>query len=601
MFIQLSTLLFCGLLAFTNECAADNTRVTSLTTSVGNIFSSTPYPNVEDMLSKIQATDLDRVDWVDPVSLVRLRQAPDQLSELATVIDNIKFLTDLYNKLGPWTVTNKSPLIVPDGDVHQYLSWARYFWPVNSTIQNTPTSTSMQKRKLKRDTTDYNVKTSEVAAKNATSTPADSKQAETPASSTETISEDISNQNKTSSGSDSEQMKPVASKDQKKEKAHKDKSILSKAKTDQNGNATETGQTSSAGKPTSPQANTTEPVPAMTSSNQTFPDYCSNPDLEQDKVLLWKNCPYENRDGQTNPDTTLINDPVAFRSACRAAFLNAVLYVLTGVKKYGERSASIIRYFFLDPETGMRPEMKYGQIIRGPARNGSDNDWTIGTFRGLVDSRHLIKAWNAVLILRETNCSPWTHSDDFEMRKWTQSFSDWLLNDYNVSYTARSKKNNIKSWWYTQAIASNILIENRDMTNALIDKYFLEDFIGLIDAKGDQPNESNRTRPAHYRAFGIEPMIVNARLSAFVGRNEWGAKSNVSTTINDSIKFGLVIAKENSTMGEKAELAPHIATALAIYGDTSDQLYQKYLDDNEAYGDIQKNATWRLFNRPAAF
>ncbi|MCO5589824.1 hypothetical protein L7F22_043793 [Adiantum nelumboides] len=339
----------------------------------------------------------------------------------------------------------------------------------------------------------------------------------------------------------------------------------------------------------------------MTRSNKTFPDYCSNPDLEQDKLLVWKNCPYENRDGQSNPDTTLINDPVAFRSACRAAFLNAVLYVLTGMKKYGERSASIIRYFFLDPETGMRPEMKYGQIIRGPARNGSDNDWRIGTFRGLVDSRHLIKAWNAVLILRETNCSPWTHSDDFEMRKWTQDFSDWLLNDYNVSYTARSKKNNIKSWWYTQAIASNILIENRDMTNALIDKYFLEDFIGLIDAKGDQPNESNRTRSAHYRAFGIEPMIVNARLSAFVGKNEWSAKSNVSTTINDAIKFCLAVAKQNSTMVEKAELAPHIATALAIYGDTSDQLYQTYLDDNEAYGDVQKNDTWRLFNRPAAF
>ncbi|MCO5589823.1 hypothetical protein L7F22_043792 [Adiantum nelumboides] len=219
MFIQLSALLFCGLLAFTNECAADNTRVFSLTTSVGNIFSSTPYPNIEDMLSEIQATDLDRVDWVDPVSLIRLRQAPDQLSELATVIDNIKFLTDMYNKLGPWTVTNKSPLIVPDGDVHQYLSWARYFWPVNSTIQNTSTSTSMQKRKLKRDTTDYNVRTSEVAAKNATSTPPDSKQAETPASSTETTSEDISNQIKTSSGSDSEQMKHVTSKDQKKKKS----------------------------------------------------------------------------------------------------------------------------------------------------------------------------------------------------------------------------------------------------------------------------------------------------------------------------------------------------------------------------------------------
>lgn len=566
MINQLSTILLCGLisglLAFANICAADNDRATVLTISIGNLFSK-PYLDINDMLSAVQQVDLDRVDWVDPKHLIRLQQAPDQLNELAAVLNNLKFFTDTYNKLGPWTVTKKSPLIVPNGDNHQYLSWARYFWPVNSTIPNT--SNSIQKRTKKRDTTDYNEKPGDTATTDMTSNVVNSKQAETSASTTGTVQkspENSSNQKKISSASDAKQSSPVASTDQGRD---------------------------------------SEPVPAAKSSNQTFPEYCSNPDAEQDKTLVWKNCPYENRDGKTNPDIDLLNDAVALRSACRAAFLNAVLYVLTGETKYGKQSSSIIRYFFLNPETSMRPEIKYGQIIRGPARNGSDNDWTIGTFRGLVDSRHLIKAWNAVIILRGTKCSSWGQTDDLKMREWTQQFSDWLLNDVDVSIIARSKKNNIKSWWYTQAIASNILIENQYMTNALIDKYFLEDFIGLIDARGDQPYETNRTRPAHYRAFGIEPMIVNARLSAFVGKNEWNAKSNVSTTINDAIKFDLAVATQNSTMIEKAELAPHIATALAVYGDTNDQIYQKYLDNNEAFGDIQKNATWRLFNRPAAF
>ncbi|PWN34879.1 chondroitin AC/alginate lyase [Meira miltonrushii] len=610
MLIKISTLLLCGFLAFANICAADNDIVISLTTSIGNLF-STPYKDINDMLSDTQQIDLDRVDWVVPESLVRLRQAPDQLKELAAVLENLKFLTETYDKLGgPWTVTNKSPLVVPDGDVHQYTSWARYFWPVNSTIPNK--SSNMQKRRMKRDTTDNNDKASGFATTNTTSTPENSKKVETPDSSNDYAQKPVDNglsQNKTSSAS-------AASKDQKqdsgvktesketsKTEAKHNNSTLAKAETNKAPTTAEVGQnkTSPAVGQTSAQVNATKPVTGDTSTNETFPDYCANPDAEQDKLLVWKNCPYKNFDGQTNPDIELLSDPTVLRSACRAAFLNAVLYVLTGDMKYGKRSSLIIRYFFLDEATAMRPQMKYGQIIRGPARNGSDNNWTIGTFRGLVDSRHLVKAWNAVIILRETKCSPWTQSDDAKMRQWTQQFSEWLLNDLDVSITARSKKNNIKSWWYTQAIASNVLIENRNMTNSLIDKYFLEDFIGLIDAKGDQPNETNRTRPAHYRAFGIEPMIVNARLSAFVGKNEWAAKSNVSTTINDAIKFCLGVATQNSTMVEKAELAPHVATALAVYGDTTDQLYQKYLDNNEAYGDVQKNTTWRLFNRPDAF
>lgn len=608
MLIRFSALLPCGFLAIAILCVADNDRAISLTTSIGNI-SSTQYKDINDMLSDTQQVDLDRVDWVDPENLARLRQAPEQLKELAAVLDNLKFLAETHDKLGgPWTVTNKSPLLVPDGDVHQYTSWARYFWPVNSTIPDT--TSSMQKRRLKRDMT--NDKASEVATINTTSTSEGSKEVETPSSSTDygqKLSESSLNRNKTSSASatNKDQKQDSGTKSESKKvamtEAKQNNSMLAKVQvnTTPTSAKVEQNKTSSAVEQNSAQVNTTKPMTADTIANQTFPDYCANPDAEQDKLLVWKNCPYKNFDGKTNPDIDLMSDPNALRSACRAAFLNAVLYVLTGEMKYGIRSSSIIRYFFLDEATAMRPQMKYGQIIRGPARNGSDNDWTIGTFRGLVDSRHLVKAWNAVIILRETKCSPWTHSDDTGMRKWTQEFSDWLLNDLDVSITARGKKNNIKSWWYTQAIASNVLTENRNMTSTLIDKYFLEDFIGLIDAKGDQPNETNRTRPAHYRAFGIEPMIVNARLSAFVGKNEWGAKSNVSTTINDAIKYCLTVAVQNSTMVEKAELAPHIATALAIYGDTSDQLYQTYLDKNEAYGDVQKNATWRLFNRPGAF
>lgn len=436
--------------------------------------------------------DVDRLDWVAPAYLVSLCKSTDAKDDSHASTQNVKSLARFYSDQTPWSVVDKKASMVPNGDVHEYVSFAPYYWPVSS--------------------------------RKALSTKVDPKE---------------------------EHDMP---------------------------------DTSSAKSPSSP------PIPA----------YCADPRSVEDQTLVWKHCPYEKRDGQRNPDTAAIEDAQNFRNATRGAFLNAVSYALTFEDCYAKQAASIVRVFFLDPKTAVRPHLKYGQIVRGPQAAGSDNDWSTGTHRAIIDWRHLVKLANAVIILRELQSKAWTDDDDKAIRYWAEAYFTWLTDD-PLSLKAKNATNNFVSFWYSQAISIQLLLDDKARAVALANDYFRGSFRQLIAANGDQPQESGRTRAVHYRAFGVEPMILNARMAAWAGSSDlWPSLTNVSATINDAVNYALSLV-DRATRAESAELAPHVASALAVYGDFSDGRYTAFLASVTATGDGSQQSLWRLFDRKAAF
>ena len=103
----------------------------------------------------------------------------------------------------------------------------------------------------------------------------------------------------------------------------------------------------------------------------------------------------------------------------QAVLYNAFAYAFTNKPTYSTSATSFIRKFFLDPKTGMNPQVKYGQVIRGPG----DQD---GQYLGILDFRGMVKVANAVRVLKASGAKEWDSATDKQLKDWASKYAAWL-------------------------------------------------------------------------------------------------------------------------------------------------------------------------------
>jgi hypothetical protein len=113
---------------------------------------------------------------------------------------------------------------------------------------------------------------------------------------------------------------------------------------------------------------------------------------------------------------------------------NALSYAFKGSPAYSRNVVTFLRTFFLDPKSGMNPNMNYGQLVRGPGKAGQS-----GTFTGILDLRGVVKVVNAVLVLRALKAQEWMVIDG-RMREWMEKYMGWLENSSLGQNTASRPK-----------------------------------------------------------------------------------------------------------------------------------------------------------------
>lgn len=99
---------------------------------------------------------------------------------------------------------------------------------------------------------------------------------------------------------------------------------------------------------------------------------------------------------------------------------NAIASVLDNNPDAAKNAVKFIDSFFLSPNTGMLPNLAWGQTVRGPEQHGS--------YMGVLDFRVMVKVANAIQILRMSRSQYWTSEKDSKMIKWTNSYIQWLDN-----------------------------------------------------------------------------------------------------------------------------------------------------------------------------
>ncbi|QRV79293.1 alginate lyase [Ceratobasidium sp. AG-Ba] len=296
-----------------------------------------------------------------------------------------------------------------------------------------------------------------------------------------------------------------------------------------------------------------------------WPD-CSNvgntTELTQEQIYV--TCPYVRRDGQFNPDYRLAND-----SGSVQALMDAILYapmahlILTHNQSlsknppefYSRAALHALNVFFVNPQTAMNPHLNFSQLLRGPGvQKGSPT--------GVLDLHWWPKALTGILLMRAMNV--WSEQDIAGVVAWGRSYIPWLLTN-ELARAERGSDNNHASYFYNQLAALQILVGDNEGARATLQDFFTGVYQEQIDANGDQPKESARTHPYHYRGYNLCAIITSARLAEYIGYDAWNIKAASGAGIQDAANYAMGFTPGP---GEAAsELFPQIAAVAVKFGD----------------------------------
>jgi hypothetical protein len=289
---------------------------------------------------------------------------------------------------------------------------------------------------------------------------------------------------------------------------------------------------------------------------------------------VWKLCTYYRRDGIFNPDRLLVNDTGHFNALADAVLYNALAWRIEDDERYALNIKNFIDTWFLNPDTYMYPNATYAQMSRGP--NGQT-----GEHVGLLDFKCFSKIASGILILRKGGSKAWTQEVDNGFQSWIKTYLKWLESS-PVPQQERHWPNNHGTYFYNQWAALKILINDMDGAKYVVNDYYSTLFQKQIAKNGDQPEESARHDPYHYRAYNLHAMLTIARIGAYIGISDiWARTSAEGATIKSAMDYALPFDPNASQeLGALPQMYPIVAATHLAYGDAEGK-YTQFLKDKD--------------------
>ncbi|KAH7089341.1 chondroitin AC/alginate lyase [Auriculariales sp. MPI-PUGE-AT-0066] len=237
-------------------------------------------------------------------------------------------------------------------------------------------------------------------------------------------------------------------------------------------------------------------------------------------------CPYEQRDGQRNPDVDTATDRPDIGAVAYSVPALSLAWYYTGDAKYSRHAAKILRTFFLDEETKMNPNLRHGQVI--PCQND-------GRAIGIIDfSQMYTSVLDAVAILN-IGAPGWTKNDKDNMLAWNKEFLDWLVTS-DFGHTEGAAKNNHATFHNMQVAALALFAGDKKLAKEVV-----TNSTKLIDtqiaANGSQPLELARTRTWHYHVFDLVAYTRLANIGKRVGVDLWAYEGPDGQSIKKAIEY----------------------------------------------------------------
>jgi hypothetical protein len=228
--------------------------------------------------------------------------------------------------------------------------------------------------------------------------------------------------------------------------------------------------------------------------------------------------PYVRRDGVVNPESRASSDSPRLYALTDAVETLAFAHWFTGDSTYSRRAGQLVRRFFLDSATAMRPHLRFGQAIPGV---------TEGRGIGIIDTRELARLVDAVTLVR--GAPGWSAADDAALRDWMRTYLTWLRTSEQGEDEA-DEANNHGMWYDAQVAGVALYVGDSALVRDVVTRTAPARLAAQIAPDGRQPEELARTRPLHYSIFNLEAMARLAETAHAIGVDlwRWAAPSGAS-------------------------------------------------------------------------
>jgi hypothetical protein len=229
--------------------------------------------------------------------------------------------------------------------------------------------------------------------------------------------------------------------------------------------------------------------------------------------------PYIRKDGQTNPEVKEYPDKENMPKLCENVYTLGLAYYFSDENQYAEHAAKLLKVWFLDPETRMNPNLKYGQAVKGVNK---------GRGAGLIDTRHWIKLIDGIGLIK--NSKYWKKEDQMAMQQWFAEFLNWMQTS-KIGVAELNAKNNHGVWYDAQRLSIALYIDSIDLAKKIV-----LNAANRLDHQVDEneffPAEMERTISLHYTCFVMDAFFLIANMSEKVKFDFW----NLTTPSGKSLK-----------------------------------------------------------------
>ncbi|MFB9055792.1 alginate lyase family protein [Mariniflexile ostreae] len=236
--------------------------------------------------------------------------------------------------------------------------------------------------------------------------------------------------------------------------------------------------------------------------------------------------PWVRKDGETNPETqTDAVDRKRLGTMAKGVENLSLAYYFSNDERYAKKASSMLKTWFLDEDTHMKPHLEFAQSVPGYSK---------GRPSGILDGKSIAEIVpNALVLLSK---SPhWTKNDTLKLNKWLSDYITWLT-ESTLGKKENNQQNNHGSWYKFQVATLGFYLGNEPLVKEMVTlaQQSLEE---QLDFEGKQTHELQRTRSFFYSCYNLDALTGIAVIGGQVGMDMWHYKTEEGKSLALAVKY----------------------------------------------------------------
>lgn len=245
------------------------------------------------------------------------------------------------------------------------------------------------------------------------------------------------------------------------------------------------------------------------------------------------NAPYQQRDGQTNPDNFTAHRYAMVRLSEITATLTSA-WILTKDLAYANKALEHLNAWFVDTTTMMNPNMLYAQAIFGKVT---------GRGIGLIDAYHFVEVARSTKVLADAGAISEDQAN--KVKVWFGKFLDWMTtHEYGIA--EMNWKNNHGTCWAVTAASIAVLTDNEKIKSLCKDRFKNILLPNQMADDGSFPLELKRTKPYGYSLFNIDAFFNLAQILSTKEDNLFEFETEDKKSLKKGLAFIYPYIKDKS-------------------------------------------------------